>query len=176
MNSLSPISSKIRFKRAFSLVEMLVYISVLTVVFLVIINTVLSFTSSYRTLAALRAADNAGMDSMERMTRDIRAAGTIVTAQSSFGTSAGILDIQATSNGVSTTSRYYIQNGIIDMDINGSFYGPLTNSDAVVTSLIFTELSTTTSQAIKIDLTVEGVSGSVIKTKQFHSTIVLRGS
>jgi prepilin-type N-terminal cleavage/methylation domain-containing protein len=157
--------------KGFSLIEMLIYIVLLTVIFLLIINTMLSFTSSYREIGALRAADHAGIDAMERMTREIRDAASVDSANSSFNTSSGYLTL--TKSG--TTTKFYVQNNYLQMDINGSYLGPLTGSSTAVTSLIFNLISTTTSSAVKIDLTVQGISGTVIKTKQFHSTIVLRG-
>jgi prepilin-type N-terminal cleavage/methylation domain-containing protein len=156
-------------KRGFSLFEMLIYISILSIIFLVVVNTTLSFTSSYRTLSALRSADHAAIDSFELMTRDIRSATTIGSITS------GSVYITATENGNSTTTQFYLSNGAVQMNVNGAYYGPLSASNANVTSLTFTQMSTTSASAIKIDMTVQGISGSVTETKNFHSTVVLRG-
>ncbi len=160
----------IRNNKGFSLVEMLIYVTLLATILLLVINTVLSFSSSYRQLAALRAAEHSGIDAMERITRDIRQASSADTSI------AGALTLVATSNSVSTTTRFYVQNNVLNVDINGTYYGPLTTSNASVTNITFTLLTNSTSKAVKVDMTVQGISGTVTKTKTYHSTIVLKGS
>jgi Tfp pilus assembly protein PilW len=160
--------------RGFSLIEMLEYVSILSIIFLVIVNTSISFTGSYHTLSALRAADHAGIDALESITRAVRSAGSVT------GTGAA-LSLSQTSSGVSTTTQFYLQGGTIDVAVrvngvlNTTISGPLTASDASVTSLTFTQLATSTASAVKIDMTVQAASGPVLKSKVFHSTVILRG-
>ncbi len=163
-------------KKGFSLIEMLVYIALITVIFLFIINMILSFTGSYKDITALRVADRSGMDAMERMTREIRNATSVTPAQSFFGSSPGILTIVQTSSGVSTTTKFYLQNEVLRVDVNGVYSGPLTLTRAQVTNLTFNLLTSTSSQAVKIDMILNGTSGNVTKTKAYHSTIILKGS
>ncbi len=166
----------------FSLIEMLIYIAVLSIIFLIVVGTTLSFASSYRTLAALRAADNAGIDTLEPMTRTIRAAGSVLTSQSVLGSNPGTLALYEAHNGNSTTTTFDLQNGVVEMTVmvnnikDAALSGPLTSSNAMVTNLVFDALSTSTASAVKIDMTAIGISGSVQKSKNFYSTIVLRGS
>ncbi len=170
------------FSSAFSLIEMLVYISILAVIFILVVSTTLSFTSSYRMLAALRAADHAGIDALEPMTRAIRAAGSVLTTQSVLGSNPGTLALYEAHNGDSTTTQFNLQNGVVEMavTVNGvadaALSGPLTSTSATVTSLVFNVLSTSTASAVKIDMTAVGISGAVSESKNFHDTIVLRGS
>ncbi len=156
-------------KEGYSLLEMLIYLTLLTVIFIVVINTVLSYTGSYRNLAALRAAEHTGIDAMERMTRDIRKA---VTANTSI---AGQLTLTETTSGISTTTRFYVQNNVLKVDINGVYSGPLSVSNSTVSSLTFATATSTNSTIVKIDMTVNGISGPVTKTKLYHSTIILKG-
>lgn len=156
-------------KKGFSLIEMLIYISILAVIFVLVVQTVLSYTGSYRNLGALRAAEHTGIDAMERITREIRGATSASTL------TAGELTLTTTSNGVSTTTRFYVQNSVLKVDVNGVYSGPLSVSNSTVTSLTFSSYSNTNSTAVKVDLTVVGSSGSVSKTKTYHSTIVLKG-
>ncbi|MDB5259160.1 MAG: hypothetical protein JWO73_368 [Candidatus Taylorbacteria bacterium] len=155
----------------FTLIEALVYISLLVVIMLLMVNTLLSFNDSYRKLGALRIAEHAGTDAMERMVRDIRAAASIDTANSTLGSTPGVLALTNTG----TTTKFYIQSGILKVDVNGAYSGPLTVSGASVTSLTFTQLTSSSTSAVKIDLTVTGTSGSVTKTKQYHSTVIMKG-
>lgn len=164
-----------RAQSGYSLVEMIIYISILFMILIVVVNTVISYTRSYRTLGALRTVENSAMNAMERMTRDIRGATSIDTANSTLGSSPGVLTIVSTSGTVSTTTKFYVQGGVLKVDVNGTYFGPLTLSNASTTSLTFTRLTSTVSSAVKIDMTIDGTSGPVTKTKTYHSTIILKG-
>lgn len=166
----------------FSLVEMLVYIGVLVIIFLMVVATSFSFSNSYRILAALRASDHAGINVLEPMTRAIRSAGSVIVSQSVLDANPGTLALFEGQGSNSTTTQFYLQNGTAEMTVtvNGVvdslLTGPLTTSNEHVTSLVFNLLSTSTASAVKIDMTAIGQSGQVTESKNFHSTIVLRGS
>jgi prepilin-type N-terminal cleavage/methylation domain-containing protein len=162
--------------RGFSLIEMLVYLSVLAIILIVIINIVLSYTTSYRTLSVNRIIEHSAMNAMERMTRDIRAANSIDSANSTFGTNPGVLTIISTHSGFSTTTKFYVSSNKLNIDVNSSFLGPLTASNVVVSNLTFTLLTGSTTNAIKIDMTVDASNGTVSKSRTYHSTIVLKES
>jgi len=162
--------------RGYLLIEMVIYVSLLTIIFIVAINMLLSFSQSYRALSALRLAEHSAIDSMERISRDIRLASSVDSGNSTLGTSPGVLTLIATSNGVSTTTKFYVQNGVLKVDVNGVYFGPLTLASASTTSLTFRLLSNTNSDAVKVDMTVEGTVGSITKSKTYHSTIILRGN
>lgn len=163
-------------KKGYSLIEMVIYVTLLSVIFMVAINLLLSFSTSYRTLTALRIAERSGIDSMERMTRDIRGATSVVTASSTLGTSPGVLTLVSTYNSVSTTTKYYVQNGVVKLDVNGVYFGPLTLSNASTTNLVFQYLQNGTSNAVKVDMTITGTSGAITKSKTYHTTIILKGN
>ncbi len=166
---------KISKKSGYSLVEMLIYVSILAILSGVIVNMLISMTSTYRTVVAIRIAEDSGTSAMERMTRDIRAASSLDLGASDLGTSNGRLSLIATSGAVSTTTLFYLDEGRLKVDINGTFLGPLTLSKGRVTSIVFRHLDNGITSAVKIDMTVEGQVGTVVKTKNFHSTVVLRG-
>ena len=163
-------------KKGFSLIEMLVYVSVLTIIFLLVINTVLSFTSSYHRLAALRQLDRSGTDSLERLTRDIRNATSIDAANSVFGSASSTLQIIATQNSVSTTTKFYIPAGTLKLNVNSIVIGPLTNSDVTVTNFNLTSLTSSNSSAVRIQMTLQATNGSVTVSKKYYSTVILKGS
>src|SRR4051812_8813323 len=104
---------KAQFKKGYSLVEMLIYVGILSIISIVIVNMLLSFTQTYRVVTALRMAEHSGIDAMDRMTRDIRAASTVDPAISKFGIANGELYLTATANGVSTTTDFYLENNIV---------------------------------------------------------------
>jgi hypothetical protein len=164
-----------KLKKGYTLIETVIYVAILATIYFLIISTLLSFNSSYRNVVALRIVDNSGIDAMERITRDVRSAASVDIFNSTLGSNPGVLTLVATSNGVSTTTKFYLQNGVVKMDINGTYYGPLTLSSASVTSLVFNKLDNSNSSAVKIDMTITGTSGFISKTKSYHSTIILKG-
>src|SRR3989344_843824 len=159
----------------YTLIEMIIYVSVLAIITIVIANTMISFSKSYHDLSALHIVDRSGVDAMERITRDIRAAISIDSANSTFGSSPGVLTLVTTSNSVSTTTKFYIQNNLLKVDINSLYHGQLTISNASVSSLVFNKIDSGTSKAVKVDMTVSATVGNVTKTKTYHSTIILKG-
>ncbi len=163
-------------KKGFSLVEMLIYVSVMALIFAVIANVILSYTTSYRSLAAHRIVEHSAMSSLERLTRDIRAATSIDMTNSTFGSSQGMLTLVSTYNSVSTTTKFYIDINKLKVDVNGSYIGPLTTSNVSVTNLTYTLLTGSTTNAVKIDMTLQGNNGTVLKTNTYHATVVLKGS
>ncbi len=156
----------------FSLVEMLVYTALLVLILSVLVNVVFSFTRSYEQLGALRAAEHTGLTAMERMIRDIHTATSVNMSGSVFGTSPGSLSL---INGA-TTTKFYLDNGALKVDVNGLYSGPLSISSTLFSNLTFTLITTANSQAVKIDMTVNGKKGTVTKTKTYHSTALLKKS
>ena len=159
----------------YSLIEMIIYVALLSAISLLVVSTIVSFTKSYRTLVALRVLDHSAISAMERMTRDIRGATNIDISQSVFGLTNGVLTIVTTSNGIGTTTKFYLDNGAVKIDVNGIYFGPLTPSNASITALAFTKLDSGIGNAVKIDMTVSATVGFVTKIKIYHSTVILKG-
>lgn len=155
----------------FTLIEALVYIALLVAISLLMVNTILSFTDSYRKLGALRIAEHAGADAMQRMVRDIRAAASVDAANSTLGSTPGVLTLTNTG----TTTKFYVQNGTLRVDVNGTYSGPLTVNGSSVTSLTFTQLTSSSTSAVKIDMVLTGTTASVTETKQYHTTVIMKG-
>ena len=164
------------YTKGFTLVEMLVYISIMTIIFTVIVTTILSFTTSYHRLAALRLLDHSATDALERMTRDIRNSTSIDAINSTFGSSNGVLSLIATQNAVSTTTKFYLASSVLKVNVNSVLIGPLTTTNVVVTSLAFTSLLSTNTSAVKVDMTLAATDGPLTVTKLYHTTIILKGS
>ncbi len=162
-------------KSGFSLIEMVIYVSILSVISIFIVNMLISLTSTYRTVVALRSAENSGILAMERMSRDIRASTSINLGQSTLANSPGVLTLITTSGVISTTTKYYVDQGMLKVDVNGVYLGPLSLFNATVTNLVFRVIDSGVSQAVKVDMTVQGTTGTVTKTKTFHSTVILKG-
>jgi hypothetical protein len=158
----------------YSLVETIFYTAILSLFFVLIVNAIISFTRPYREILALRYLEQSALDSVERMTRDIREATAVDTTYSIFGTNPGVLIFTTTSGGTSTTTRYYLDTGVLKQDINSVYFGPLSSNKTSVSNLVFRHLTNSVSSAIKIEMTLETTIGSITKSKNYYSTVVLK--
>ena len=159
----------------YTLLEMIIYISILAVITVTLVNMLLTFVTSYRSVGVLRIAEHTGTDAMERIVRDTRSATSIDAPNSTLGTSPGVLTLVSTSNGVSTTTKYYVQSGTLKVDVNGAYFGPLSSTNTSITNLVFTQAASATTTLLKIDMTVQGSLGGTVKTKTYHTSVVLGG-
>ncbi len=161
--------------KGFSLVEMLIYVAIAAVIMIAVVDTVLGIVNVYSELRLVRNNENSAMIAMDRMSREIRNA-TSIDGQSVLGSTLGRLVLASTVNGNPSTADFYINDGILYFKKDGVYVGPLTSSTTDITSLVFTSLSTTTSKAVKIDMSLSSSYETKVKTGTFHTTIILRGS
>ena len=161
------------FKNGYSLVETVAYIAMFTILLSSVTYGTMILVKSYKDTKIVRKIETSALASMDRMVREIRNATSVNVAGSSFGNSSGILTI---NNGTSSTTRFYLSNERIYVDENGVVLGPITLSSVSVTSLVFRHIATTTSEAIKIEMTMEGNTSGTSTVSNFYNTAVLRGS
>lgn len=165
------------YKKGFSLVELIIYTALSVVLMGVVIYAMNAILISHRIIKATRNVENSGIAAMDRMVREIRAAQSIDGANSSFGVSNGALSlIIPTDGGGTRTVRFYLSSQKIMVDDDGVLTGQLSLSAIRATSLKFYSLSTTTSSAIKVELTLLGPTSTPSVSDNFYTTIVMRGA
>jgi len=141
------------------------------------IGTLLSLSSIYRNLRSLEAVNESAQSSLERIVRESRGATSIDTLQSTLGTSPGDLFLNTLDqNGATTTVEFFLTGKTIHIKEAGADIGPLTASNVLVTNLVFRRIATTTSQAVKVEMTLESGTSTNYVSKNFYSSAVLRGS
>ena len=164
------------FNKGFSLVELIIYASLAVILMTVIIYATNAMFMSHRIIKATRNVENSGIAAMDRMVREIRAAQSI-GAINSFGVSNGVLSlIVPTSGGGTKNVKFYLSSQKVVVDDDVVTAGQLTLSQVRATSLKFYSLSTTTSSAIKIELTLFGPTSTPSVSDSFYTTVVMRGS
>jgi prepilin-type N-terminal cleavage/methylation domain-containing protein len=167
---------KIQRTQGFSLIEMIIYIAIVSMMMMLVVGTMFGVVNAYAELRLVRNVENSAIISLDRLMREIRQASSVDTVQSTFGTNPGTLVLNTTdTSGATTTVEFYITNGVMNVKKGGVFIGPLTSSSTAITNLVYTYLSTTTSSAIKIDMTLSSTRKATTKTGSFHTTTVLRG-
>lgn len=160
----------------FTLIEMIFYVVLFTLLFGVIVQALLTISGTHREIAAIKNINNSASLAMERMVRDIRDADHVITSESSLATSSGVLTLALTSNN-SETRTFEYNNNQVQLSKNGISQGSLTGSQVTVNDLIFHHITSGTSTAaVRITLDVEVQEQDVTKQRTFYDTAILRNA
>ena len=158
--------------RGFSLLEMLVYIALLSLITIAMVDALIPLSRSFATLRATQDIHAAAGTSLERMIRDVRASGSI-NAASTFDVNPGGLTLISGA----TTTEFFLQNSVLMLKQNGVLVGPLSNRKNVTVEIfVFRLLSNPVSEGVRIELTLKAKRGSFVKTETFYAFAILRGT
>ncbi|MFA5651769.1 MAG: prepilin-type N-terminal cleavage/methylation domain-containing protein [Candidatus Paceibacterota bacterium] len=158
----------------FTLVEMMIYVALMTIITLVVVQSLIVVLKSNRTSFAEINLRNAGYSAMESMLREIYASDSITTASGILQMNQGTNIVKfATSTLSSASTTLYFYEGV---GTPVPTIGPLTSKSVLVKSLTFTKISTGKSYAVKIQMGLETTVNGITKSETFQSTAILRGS
>src|SRR3989338_3004023 len=162
-------------RRGFSLVEMLIYISILVLLLAVIMNIVVSVVRSGRVIKALRNVENSATISLERLVREIRQAESVNVGSSILGSNPGRLVLEGTDiDGNPRTVEFSLSSWTLMFSENGVELGALSQSDARVSNLVFHRFSGPNSEGIRIETTIESGTSTHYRSGKFYSSAILR--
>jgi len=161
-------------QKGLTLIETVVYISVLVVVIVGIVSAVVFATRTLGELKVSRDVRNSAITALERMGRDIRQAESIDVGASSFDTNAD--NVVLNTGGTPTTVEFYLDGGVVKVREEGSYTGDLTLPSVTATSLTFRQMTTANSSGVKVELSLQNTEGAVVATTTFYTSGVLRGS
>lgn len=164
-------------KNGFTLVEMIVYIAFLTILSILAINATLIFMKSFYSVRLTQNVNQSATVALERMSREIRNAYDIDGTQSTFNTNPGRLTLKTKdASNANTTIEFYVSGNQVGIKEGGVDEGSLMTKNATITNLIFRQITTPNSKAIKIEMTLHDARGTLQQDVSFYDTIVLRGS
>jgi len=154
--------------RGYSLVEIVVYVSILAIIAVLVVGSILSVYRSFAQLRVGRKISLNGDVALETMVRDIRNATSTDTGASILGTHPGVLKIDEKTFSISGTTLQ-VQEGM------GAPQN-ITTSDVRVTNLVFyhTEAVSTGLEIVKIEMTIEAGSNIFLRERNFFGSAVLR--
>ncbi len=169
--------TKLMTKKGFTLVEMLIYIAILTFVSVAITRTLLVASRSWVGISANRNITVSAQSAYEVMTREIRNATSIDQVQSTFGSNPGVLMLNSTDTaGNAQTVKFFVQNGILNIQRGSNSAFPITLSTASTSVFRVYRISTSQSEAVKVELTASSTIRNVTRTQDFSGTVILRGT
>jgi prepilin-type N-terminal cleavage/methylation domain-containing protein len=153
----------------FTLIEMIIYIAIAAVVLALAVNSLGALLKSFNDAKITSKINNSAEAAMERIARETRNA-YAVNLSSVFGSSPGRLKLDTYDvSGATTTVDFYLDNGKLTVAEGSGSGNPLTLDGISVSNLVFRQIAaSTTSKAVKIEMTVQG--------KNFYNTAILRGS
>jgi Tfp pilus assembly protein PilW len=161
------------FSKGYSLIELLVYVSLFVLISIVIIQSLIFTMKTYANARAYRTLQQNGELVMERITREIRQASAVSTGSSTFGSSPGTLSLSGEDSvGTPYTATVSVSGGSVQL-ATSSVGSTLSSTEVTVSNLTFWNITTATSSAIKIELTLTTLNSPVISSK-FYGTAVLR--
>jgi competence protein ComGC len=156
----------------FTLIEMLIYIALMTLIITVVTQTLIVVLKSNRSSFIEINIRNSGYSAMEGMLREIYLSESIDQA------SMGVLEMKESDGAnivrfaTSSDSALNFYEGAI----TPTLVGPLTSKGVFVKNLIFTPINTGKSLAIRIQMELKASVNGITKDEWFYSTAVLRGS
>ncbi len=156
----------------FSLVEVLVYLAVTVLISLAGVQTYLSLDTVLVRNKTERAVNHSAMVALERLGHEIRNAISVNTAQSTFASSPGELTLIYGT----TTANFAVSSGALILTLNGTEIGPLTSSNVIVENFTVNRYVGTTTDLIRVGLTLSGNSKAASTTRTYYTSAVLRGT
>ena len=154
-----------------SMVEILFYVAVFSVLFLVVINSMIFMTKSFRE-TVINTDLTQSSSIMERISREIRSATGIVSLTAN-SLKLNIIDVPTAA---ASTIRFTLNGTNVELyDGNDVLVGNLNSSNVSVTALNFVQISTTEGLAVRVFMTVKSNHYNSTRTENFYDTIVLRG-
>ncbi len=161
----------------YSVIEIIIYVAIFAMLSIAVIHSFVTVSSSFGATRVNRNLLEAGSTIMERLTREIRQSTSIDVTSSTLGSSPSVLQMNTLAeDGTPTTVKFIIESGVIDMYTGGALIGSLHSNRISIPTLIFRKISTTESEAVKIELTLQDATGKSVRTESFYDTVVLRGT
>jgi len=156
----------------FTLIEMLIYVALMTTVTLIMVQSLVVVLKSNRSSFAEANIRNSGYSAMEGMLREIYSSESIDQA------SSGILQMKqnAGTNIVRFATSSSLALNFYEGASTPTLIGPLTSRGVLVKNLIFTQINTGKSLAVRIQMELGAIIDGQAKSEWFYSTAILRGS
>lgn len=166
----------IHHKKGLTILEIVIYLSMLSVLTVVVISSLMSLFKSYSVIKLHQDIETSAIQVMDKVTRDIRDANEIALAQSSFGVPLGSVAVNITTDAVTDVYRYYVASSTVKVSKNGIFLGDLTQRGVIVNSFTAYYINGTSTQAVKIELNLQATPryGTSTISKNFFTTVQLR--
>lgn len=164
--------------RGTSIIELIVYGAILALISVFVVNTFLVVSSAFSQVRLRRQVNANAELIMSRLIREIRF-GKSVYASSTFGVHPSRLSFVTFASPTDDTEisgdfRIIGMNALFQKGSGSALR--LNTHDVGIINFVLTQIATTTSAAVRIELELEASSTKKIVREKFYGTAVLRGS
>lgn len=164
-------------KFGYSMIELIVYVSITGVIAILSVQAMLSITRTFAEVKAFSDIRRSGVVSMDRIIKEIRFASSIDYAGTILNSNPGKIKLNtADENGNAKTVEFHSSgNSMYFMD-NGIEKGTITGSSTLLTNLIFRQSTTSKGLLVKIEMTLKDNRATSSRSENFYGSTVLRGA
>jgi len=160
----------------FSLMETVIYISLMTVLLFTLLSLIDSASRTYLISKSSRDIERSAVGVVAAFENQVNSASAIDIVNTKFDNATGSISLIAYDGaGHSTTTKIYLLNNQVFLDQNNIYVGPLSLSDVRVTNLTFRNMSTSTFNGFKVEMTIDnGTSSDQYLSENFYNSYILR--
>lgn len=172
------IKSSYTTQRGLTLIELLLYISIFTIVLLSLVTFMLEMNDAIHELQIAEDINETARFALERITREVKQADNVHVTGSVLGiaTSTLMLNTKDASDNDTVIVFYVDSEGRIVLEHENGDIEILSRSSVEVEQLVFHRFLSLRSQAIRATLQLSATVGDSTKTQTFYGSSVLRGS
>lgn len=164
-------------RKGFSLVEVVLYVGLFSMLSVVAINAMMQTVTSFNYLRSSRDMNDSAVKVMERLTRDIKSATSVDLVNSTFNANPGRLTLNTVNaSGTPMVVEYYVSGNTLRIKEDTIDKGSLISSRTQIDGLVFYYINTGHTVGIKINLRLRPSRGDTIDENYFYDTIILRGT
>lgn len=160
----------------YTVVEALFYVFLaVTVIYTLffLLGDIMRIFANFRVERSLTYSANLAMD---RLLREIRQADSVDLTGSAFNTHPGRLKLNRPAQGGNpSTVEFYLDKETLMIKEDNGIAASTTASSVKTSNLVFRQINTPHSQAVKVEMTLE-TQGNTPRQHKFYGTAVLRGS
>jgi Tfp pilus assembly protein PilV len=168
-------TKKQKTKEGFSLVETVIYIGLMSVILFCLISLISSATRTYLFLKSSRNIERSAINVFDSLNDKTNVSSKIDIPNTVFDNASGSISLILYNGNTSITNRIYLSNGQVLWNKNGVLLGPLTLSDVRVTSLTFRNMTNSTFNGFKVEMTIDnGTSSEKYMSEDFYDSFILR--
>jgi type II secretory pathway pseudopilin PulG len=163
------------YQDAFTLVETVIYLAIFILVSAGIVDLIFAIQKTNRNVTVLNGLSLNAVSVLEKITKDTREATGLDLANSILNATSSTLQLNTVD--ISETphlTKFYLTNGLVRMDLDGQYFGPLMTTNATATALIFNVSTTSTSTLVKMELHLSAGDSVYERSEQFYDSILLR--
>ena len=163
--------------KGFTIIETLVYMSLLVVIGLVVVDSTVSLFASYSQVRVAQDMETTAIQVLDKISRDVRNATSIVENQSSFNIPESYVTLTVPNSlGGSDSIKYYASNGKVSVDKNGVYLGTLSLPSITVNNFELKYINGTSTKALKILLNLQAPirDNPGVKYENFYTTVQMR--